>query len=149
MADQKSEVDILFAALKTAIRQPPPALSKKKLQNRLNTRGHSGLSLLRKELQNLNLHLHLKESSRADSSSNADADRLMLSFVNSPQSTYRVETMQAKNSAQTSLLGRSEENSICERSTQAYPVDEDQAEKVQRCDFVSGILFSTILDDFL
>ncbi|RAL42080.1 hypothetical protein DM860_011863 [Cuscuta australis] len=124
------------------------ALAKKKLQN---NRMHSGLSSLRKELQNLNLHLHVKESSRADSSSNAAGDSLMLSFVNNQQPSPKVETTQDKKPDQTSSLGRSEGSNVCERGgTEASSrMDKHQEEKLQRCKFVHDILFSTILDDFL
>ncbi|CAH9079082.1 unnamed protein product [Cuscuta europaea] len=125
------------------------ALAKKKLQN---NRVHSGISSLRKELQNLNLHHHLKEFSRSDSSSNAGAggDSMMLSFVNNQQSSGRVETTPVKKTDQTSLLETSEEKIICERGGQvASRMDKKQEEKLQRCEFVHEILLSTMLDDFL
>lgn len=124
------------------------AFAKKKLQN---NRSHSGLSSLRKELQNLNLHLHLKESSRADPSMSAAGDNLMLSFVNNQKPSPTVETTQDKLTNQASFLGRSEESSSSERGdTEASSsMDKCQEEKLQRCNFVREVLFSTIVNDFL
>ncbi|XP_016565817.1 protein DEHYDRATION-INDUCED 19 isoform X2 [Capsicum annuum] len=119
------------------------ALTKKKLQN---GRSLSALSLLRKEL--LNLYLE-KKSSQVSSSSNTENNQLLLSFVGNQHPTKRSHTRQPCTSAEESLSRNSLDDHTSE-SSQVFPLmDKDQEEKVQRSEFVKGLLFSTILEDCL
>ncbi|XP_049374336.1 protein DEHYDRATION-INDUCED 19-like [Solanum verrucosum] len=107
----------------------------------------SALSLLRKEL--LSVYLE-KKSSHVSSSSNTETNQLLLSFVGNQQPAKRSPTRQPCTSAEPSLSKNSLDDHISERSSQAFPsMDKDQEEKVQRSEFVKGLLFSTILEDWL
>uniref|UniRef100_A0A803PWC0 Uncharacterized protein n=1 Tax=Cannabis sativa TaxID=3483 RepID=A0A803PWC0_CANSA len=108
------------------------------------------LSLLRKELREGNLQSLFGGSSCLVSSSNAAPDPLLSSFIlpmaddfGSVQPPFLTETSSAKKS--------STEN-VSERKVQpaAPPLSvKDKEEKAKRCQFVQGMLLSTILDDGL
>ncbi|KAJ8547396.1 hypothetical protein K7X08_010982 [Anisodus acutangulus] len=117
--------------------------SKKKLQN---GGSFSALSLLRKEL--LSAYLE-KKSSHVSSSSNTENNQLLLSFVGNQQPAKRFHTRQPCTSVEASLSRNSLDDHNSE-SSQAFPsMDKDQEEKVQKSEFVKGLLFSTILEDCL
>lgn len=119
------------------------ALSKKKHQN---GRSISAISLVRKEL--LSVYLE-KKSSHISPSSNTETNQLLLSFVGNQQPAKSFHTRQPCTSAGASLSRNNLDDHISE-SSQAFPsMDKDQEEKVQRSEFVKGLLFSTILEDCL
>jgi hypothetical protein len=125
-----------------------------KMQHKRKTRkggSHSTtLSLLRKELREGNLQSLFGGSSCLVSSSNAAPDPLLSSFIlpmaddfGSVQPPFLTETSSAKKA--------STEN-VSERKVQpvAPPLSvKDKEEKAKRCQFVQGMLLSTILDDGL
>ncbi|KAJ8543263.1 hypothetical protein K7X08_005786 [Anisodus acutangulus] len=120
-----------------------PIYHKKKHQN---GGSFSALSLLRKEL--LSAYLE-KKSSHVSPSSNTETNQLLLSFVGNQQPAKRFHTRQPCTSAEASVSRNSLDNHTSE-SSQAFPsIDKDQEEKVQRSEFVKGLLFSTILEDCL
>lgn len=120
------------------------ALCKKKHKN---GGSFSALSLVRKEL--LSVYLE-KKSRHVSSSSNTETNQLLLSFVGNQQPAERSHTRQPCTSAESSSSRNRLDDHISERSAQAFPsMDKDQEEKVQRSEFVKGLLFSTILEDYL
>ncbi|PON89532.1 Dehydration-induced protein [Trema orientale] len=106
------------------------------------------LSLLRKELREGNLQSLFGGSSCIVSSSNVAADPLLSSFILpmaedfvSVQPPFLTETSSAK---------KSSIDNVSERKVQASPLSiKDKEEKAKRCEFVHGLLLSTILDDSL
>ncbi|KAK4493490.1 hypothetical protein RD792_005881 [Penstemon davidsonii] len=108
---------------------------------------HSTLSLLRRELREGNLQsLFGGGSSCLVSSSNAAPDPLLSSFI-----IPMVDDYQSAPSAESILVNnKSKTDTISERKVQQAPMSiKDQEEKAKRCDFVQGLLWSTILDDNL
>ncbi|OIV95083.1 hypothetical protein TanjilG_21473 [Lupinus angustifolius] len=118
-----------------------------KIQKKRKTRkggSHSTLSLLKKELREGNLQSLFGGSSFTVSSSNADP--LLSSFIlpvadefATSQSQFHTKTMPSKKSSDETLLKRNVETSTLSL--------EDKEEKAKRCEFVQGLLMSTILDD--
>lgn len=121
-----------------------------KMQRKRKTRkggAHSTLSLLKKELREGNLQSLFGGSSCLLSSSNAAADPLLSSFI-LPMADDFV-SVQPHFSTETSVAKKSTEK-ISERNVQTPPLSvKDKEEKAKRCEFVHGLLLSTILDDGL
>ncbi|XP_073038001.1 protein DEHYDRATION-INDUCED 19 homolog 7-like [Primulina eburnea] len=108
-------------------------------------RSHSAVFLLRKELQEKHL-CFIKESPRVVSSSEAEADSMLLSFVNNPHTDYRPQTAQSCSSTETNLLAKkSSDNDSSERIQPSVSTDRNDGR--MRCDFIQGLVLSTILDD--
>ncbi|KAK9919934.1 hypothetical protein M0R45_028507 [Rubus argutus] len=108
---------------------------------------HSTLSLLRKELREGNLQSLFGGSSCLLSSSNAAADPLLSSFILPMADDFA--SVQPHFSTETSIAKKSSEK-ISERNVQTPPLSvKDKEEKAKRCEFVHGLLLSTILDDGL
>ncbi|KAI5398615.1 protein DEHYDRATION-INDUCED 19 homolog 3 isoform X2 [Lathyrus oleraceus] len=109
---------------------------------------YSTLSLLRKELREGNLQSLFGGSPCIVSSSNAAPDPLLSSFI-SPLSN---ESMSSQSHTQTEIRSSkkcSDENvpkSHVETPTMSV---KDKEEKTRRCEFIQGMLISTILDDDL
>ncbi|KAK2975130.1 hypothetical protein RJ640_013721 [Escallonia rubra] len=109
---------------------------------------HSTLSLLRRELREGNLQSLFGGSSYIISSANAAPDPLLSSFIlpmaddfGSSQSHSPVESVAVKKSSAESVL---------ERIVQSPALSmKDKEERTRRCEFVQGMLLSTILDDNL
>ncbi|KAI3448511.1 hypothetical protein Pfo_005176 [Paulownia fortunei] len=118
-----------------------------KMQRKRKSRkagSHSTLSLLRRELKEGNLRSLFGGSSYVVSTSNAAPDPLLSSFILPMVEDY--EGVPSHSSAE--LVKKSTTNSISERKVQQPPMSiKDQEEKAKRCDFVQGLLLSTILDD--
>ncbi|XP_059659592.1 protein DEHYDRATION-INDUCED 19 homolog 4-like isoform X2 [Cornus florida] len=123
------------------------AMHKKKLNY---GESHSILSLLRKELQDEHLQFLLEGSSSVVASSNMAPDPLLSSFLYNPTPADEPENIQPNLSTEESMGEKSLDDSVLERNIHPSPLlDKDQEEKAQRCEFVRGLLFSTILDDDL
>ncbi|XP_065630753.1 protein DEHYDRATION-INDUCED 19 homolog 3 isoform X1 [Quercus suber] len=122
-----------------------------KMQRKRKTRksgAHSTLSLLRKELREGNFQSLFGGSSCIVSSSNAAPDPLLSSFI-LPMADDFV-TAQPQFSPETSSVKKKTEQKVSERNVQSSPFSiKDQEEKAKRCEFVHGLLLSTILDDNL
>ncbi|KAI3449433.1 hypothetical protein Pfo_006098 [Paulownia fortunei] len=110
-----------------------------------SARSRSSIFLLRKELQEKHLRC-IKESPCVDSSSDAAADSMLLSFVNNPQPAYRPQTIEAASPTEASLSGRISNNDSSERIPPSLSTDGNN-ERARRCEFLQGLLLSTILDD--
>ncbi|KAK4418093.1 protein dehydration-induced [Sesamum alatum] len=110
-----------------------------------STRSRSAIFLLRKELHEKHLRC-IKESPCLDSSSDAAADSMLLSFVNNPEPAYRPQTVEAISPAETSLSGQSSADDSSESTPPSLSIDRNN-EKARRCEFLQGLLLSTILDD--
>nr|POF10096.1 protein dehydration-induced 19 like 3 [Quercus suber] len=121
------------------------------MQRKRKTRksgAHSTLSLLRKELREGNFQSLFGGSSCIVSSSNAAPDPLLSSFI-LPMADDFV-TAQPQFSPETSSVKKKTEQKVSERNVQSSPFSiKDQEEKAKRCEFVHGLLLSTILDDNL
>ncbi|XP_073139085.1 protein DEHYDRATION-INDUCED 19-like [Henckelia pumila] len=108
-------------------------------------RSRTAVFLLRKELQEKHL-CFIKESPRVVSYSEATADSMLLSFVNNPHTAYRPQTAQAGSSTETSLLTtKSSDDDSSERMLPSVSTDRNDGR--MRCDFIQGLVLSTILDD--
>ncbi|KAL3814643.1 hypothetical protein ACJIZ3_015911 [Penstemon smallii] len=106
---------------------------------------HSTLSLLRRELREGNLHSLFGGSSCIVSSSNAAPDPLLSSFILPMVEDY--ESAPSPSSADSVLVKKSTTDAISERKVQQAPMSiKDQEEKTKRCNFVQGLLLSTMLD---
>ncbi|XWS42345.1 hypothetical protein CRYUN_Cryun16bG0006700 [Craigia yunnanensis] len=109
---------------------------------------HSTLSLLRKELRDGNLHSLFGGSSCIVSSSNSAPDPLLSSFILPMVDDF--VGVQPQFSSETSTIKKSSDVNKSERNVQSSPLSvKDQEEKAKRCEFVQGLLLSTILDDIL
>ncbi|KAE8677762.1 Protein DEHYDRATION-INDUCED 19-like protein 4 [Hibiscus syriacus] len=107
---------------------------------------HSTLSLLRKELQEGNMQSLFGSSSCMAPSSNSAPDPLLSSFI-LPMVDDGV-SVQPQFSIGISLTKKSSGVNKSERNVQSTPLSvKDQEEKAKRCEFVRGLLLSTILDD--
>ncbi|XWS58124.1 hypothetical protein CRYUN_Cryun08bG0007800 [Craigia yunnanensis] len=109
---------------------------------------HSTLSLLRKELREGNLQSLFGGSSCIVSSSNSAPDPLLSSFILPMVDDF--VSVQPHFSSKTSTTKKSSDVNKSERNVQPSPLSvKDQEEKAKRCEFVQGLLLSTILDDIL
>ncbi|XP_022746124.1 protein DEHYDRATION-INDUCED 19 homolog 3-like [Durio zibethinus] len=107
---------------------------------------HSTLSLLRRELREGNLQSLFGSSSCIVSSSNSAADPLLSSFILPMVDDY--VSVHPHFSSETSTTKKSSDVNKSERNVQSSPLSvKDQKEKAKRCEFVKGLLLSTILDD--
>ncbi|CAI9768935.1 unnamed protein product [Fraxinus pennsylvanica] len=108
---------------------------------------HSKLSLLRRELREGKLQSLYGGSSRAVSSSSAAPDPLLASFISPIIDDFGSVP---SHSSELGSVNRSATTNISERNAQPPPLSiEDQEEKAKKCEFVQGLLLSTILDDNL
>ncbi|KAF1860985.1 hypothetical protein Lal_00000400 [Lupinus albus] len=108
---------------------------------------YSTLSLLRKELREGNLLSLFGGSSCMVSSSNAVPDPLLSSFISplanelaSSQPQFLTETRSSK---------KGSDDTVSKRNVETPLSVKDKEEKAKRCEFVEGLLLSTILDDNL
>ncbi|KAL5862975.1 hypothetical protein ACOSQ3_000489 [Xanthoceras sorbifolium] len=106
---------------------------------------HSTISSLRKELHNGHFQSLLSRSSSSVSSSKMAPDPL-LSFV------YNMASDASESVYSDSTRERAEEKSSYEKASEtnvhlsSLP-DKDRPEKAKRCEFVQGLMMSTIFDD--
>ncbi|KAK3418702.1 protein DEHYDRATION-INDUCED 19 homolog 3 [Eucalyptus grandis] len=121
-----------------------------KMQRKRKSRkggSHSTLSLLRRELREGTLQSLLGGSGML-SSTNAAPDPLLSSFISpvagnlsSSQPSLQIETSSAKKSLN---------ENVAESHSQASPLsDKDREERAKRSEFVSELLWSTVIDDNL
>ncbi|XVF28253.1 hypothetical protein REPUB_Repub15cG0013700 [Reevesia pubescens] len=107
-------------------------------------------SMLRKELREGNLQTLLGGSSCIVPSSNVEADPLLSSFMFSPPTADEPLSLQPLSIAEASAVKESTNKDFLERKPQQSQLsDKDHEEKTRRCEFVQGLLMSTILDDDL
>ncbi|GMI72128.1 DROUGHT INDUCED LIKE9-7, HYPERSENSITIVE TO RED AND BLUE [Hibiscus trionum] len=121
------------------------------IRRRRLRKGGSNLtfSTLRKELREGNLQAILGGSSFV-SSSNIEADPLLSSFMFSPPTGEEPLSLQPLSIAEASAVKESGNKESPERKPQhAQLSDKDHEEKARRCEFIQGLLMSTILDDNL
>ncbi|CAL0320951.1 unnamed protein product [Lupinus luteus] len=121
-----------------------------KMQRKRRSRkagSYSTLSLLRKELREGNLLSLFGGSSCTVSSSNAVPDPLLSSFISplanelaSSPPQFLTETRSSK---------KSSDDTVSKRNVETPLSVKDKEEKAKRCQFVEGLLLSTILDDNL
>ncbi|KHG02839.1 dehydration-induced 19 -like protein [Gossypium arboreum] len=108
---------------------------------------HSMLSRLRKELREGNLQSPFGGSCIL-SSSNSAPDPLLSSFILPMVDDF--VSVQPHFSSETSATEKSSDINKLERNVQSTLLSvEDQEEKTERCEFIQGLLLSTILDDIL
>ncbi|KAK8637977.1 hypothetical protein V6N13_136425 [Hibiscus sabdariffa] len=121
-----------------------------KMQRKRKSRkggSHSTLSLMRKELREGNLQ-SLFGGSCMVSSSNSAPDPLLSSFILPTVDEF--VSVQPHFSRETRTTKKSSDVSKSERNVKSTALSvKDQEEKTKRCDFVQGMLLSTILDDIL
>ncbi|XP_038714726.1 protein DEHYDRATION-INDUCED 19 homolog 3-like isoform X1 [Tripterygium wilfordii] len=108
---------------------------------------HSTLSLLRKELREGNLQ-SLFGGSSCTVSSNAAPDPLLSSFILPVTDNY--PSSRPSFIAEASSAKKSSDQNKSEVNVKAAPLSiKDQDEKTKRCEFVQGLLLSTMLHDTL
>ncbi|KAK3036756.1 hypothetical protein RJ639_029721 [Escallonia herrerae] len=109
---------------------------------------HSTLSLLRRELREGNLQSLFGGSSYIISSANAAPDPLLSSFI-LPMADD-LEGSQSHSPVESVAVKKSSAESVSERIVQSPVLSmKDKEERTRRCEFVQGMLLSTILDDNL
>ncbi|CAK8572505.1 unnamed protein product [Lathyrus sativus] len=109
---------------------------------------YSTLSLLRKELREGNLQSLFGGSPCLVSSSNAAPDPLLSSFI-LPLSN---ESMSSQSHTQTEIRSskKSSDETVPKSHVETPTMSvKDKEEKTKRCEFIQGLLMSTILDDNL
>ncbi|KAM2888555.1 hypothetical protein FF1_012265 [Malus domestica] len=106
----------------------------------------STFSMLRKELREGSLQSLLGGSSFL--SSNTEADPLLSSFIFNPPTADEDVSTKPHPLVEPSFVKESTKEEVSERSVQQPPLSrKDQEEQARRCEFVQGLLMSTILDD--
>ncbi|KAL7151127.1 hypothetical protein ABFS83_04G010600 [Erythranthe nasuta] len=110
-----------------------------------NAHSRSSILLLRKELQEKHLQ-SIKKSHSLASSSDVAADSMLMSFVNNQQPSYRTQTIKVASPTEPSLSGKGSHDVSSERIT-SLSTDENNDRAAKRCEFIQGLLLSTILDD--
>ncbi|KAL6343742.1 hypothetical protein AAG906_027512 [Vitis piasezkii] len=111
---------------------------------------NSTFSILRKELRDGNLQSIFGGSSRIVSSSNSEPDPLLSSFMYNAPVVDEPVVVQPDSSAEASVVKESSDEGFSERNIQKPQLsDKEQEEKARRCEFVQGLLLSTILEDSL
>ncbi|XP_019440194.1 PREDICTED: protein DEHYDRATION-INDUCED 19 homolog 4-like [Lupinus angustifolius] len=115
-------------------------------KRRLTKGGSSStFSILRKELREGALQSLLADSS-CTASATSEPDPLLSSLIFSPPAADESANAQPWPSVEATLVKESSKDGFLERNPQKLS-EEDQVEKVRRCEFVQGLLMSTILDD--
>ncbi|KAK9288197.1 hypothetical protein L1049_016646 [Liquidambar formosana] len=111
---------------------------------------NSTFSILRRELREGNLQSLFGGSSCKISSSNTEPDPLLSSFINNLRLVDEPMDVQSHSSVEPTLVKETKDESFLERNVQQPLLsDKDQEEKARKCEFVQGLLLSTILDDGL
>nr|KJB28699.1 hypothetical protein B456_005G065100 [Gossypium raimondii] len=107
-------------------------------------------SMLRKELRDGNLHALLGGSSCIVSPSSVEADPLLSSFMFNPPTADEPLSLQSLSIAESSADKESTDKESLERKPQQSQLsDQEHEEKARRCEFVQGLLMSTILNENL
>ncbi|TYG38398.1 hypothetical protein ES288_D13G219500v1 [Gossypium darwinii] len=120
-----------------------------KMQRKRKSRkggSHSTLSLLRKELREGNLQSF--GGSSCTVSSNSAPDPLLSSFILPMVDDF--VSVQPNFSRETRTTKKSSDVNKSERNVKSSPLSvKDQEEKAKRCEFVQGLLLSTMPDEIL
>ncbi|KAM4116508.1 hypothetical protein ACB094_02G056100 [Castanea mollissima] len=107
------------------------------------------LSLLRRELREGNLQSYFGGST-CIVSSNTEPDPLLSSFIYNAPIVDEPVSVKPHSLVETSTVKESSKEDFLERNfRQLVLSDKDQEEKTRKCEFVQGLLLSTILDDGL
>ncbi|XP_021725466.1 protein DEHYDRATION-INDUCED 19 homolog 4-like [Chenopodium quinoa] len=109
---------------------------------------NSMFSILRKELREGNRQSLFGGSSFTLSSSNPDPDPLLSSLIYSSSSAEELGKGEPCSSKETSPLPQAVEETI-ESSQHSVLSEKEHEEKARKCEFVRGLLLSTMLDDIL
>ncbi|KAG9131934.1 hypothetical protein Leryth_023258 [Lithospermum erythrorhizon] len=105
---------------------------------------HTTLSRLKEEDHSCS---HPKVSSHVGSSSDLSHDPLFLSFVQTPRPAYRPESLQSKPPSEAAASRKTSNCDTAERIFEPSSLTGKSQDKVQVCEFVSDLLFSTIFRD--
>ncbi|CAN0897190.1 Protein DEHYDRATION-INDUCED 19 homolog 6 [Linum grandiflorum] len=120
-------------------------------RKRKSRRGHSSLSLLRKELREGNLQSLFGSSCivSSSSSSNAAPDPLLSSFILPMGDDFAIPHPSFSTDTSSAKKGGAMAESVLERNTTKSPPlsIKDKEEKARRSEFVQGMLLSTIFGD--
>ncbi|XP_021889225.1 protein DEHYDRATION-INDUCED 19 homolog 3-like [Carica papaya] len=117
-----------------------------RLKHRKNE-SHLALSYLRKELEDGHFRSLLGGSSPPVTSTKMAPDPL-LSFIYNVPTANKSETVQPDSSSEVSLEEKSSDTKTLEVNVQLPSMsEEDHTEKKKRCEFVQGLLLSTIFDE--
>lgn len=109
---------------------------------------HSTLFLLRRELREGTLQSLFGGSSCVVPPSNAAPDPLLSSFILPMNDDFG--STKSRDMNETSLSKKCSDEPVSERKVQSSPLSvKEQKERLKRCDFVRGVLLSTVLDDGL
>ncbi|XP_061369714.1 protein DEHYDRATION-INDUCED 19 homolog 3-like isoform X1 [Gastrolobium bilobum] len=107
---------------------------------------YSTLSLLRKELREGNLQSLFGGSSCLVSSSNAAPDPLLSSFISPLANELNIS--QPHSQPETRSSKKCSDETVSRRNVESSTLSvKDKEEKGKRCEFVQGLLLSTMLDD--
>ncbi|XP_048321046.1 protein DEHYDRATION-INDUCED 19 homolog 4 [Ziziphus jujuba] len=108
---------------------------------------NSTFSILRKELREGNLQA-LLGGSQFLISSNSEPDPLLSSFIyNHSLGDQPASGVQSHSSVEASLVKEVSKEESSKGNVQPLLSDKDQEEKARKCEFVQGLLLSTIFDD--
>ncbi|KAL4311534.1 hypothetical protein GQ457_01G054060 [Hibiscus cannabinus] len=111
---------------------------------------YSTLSSLRKELHDSQYQSFLSKSWSSLSSSNSTALHLLLSFLSYPPLADSSESVKSATSSEATLEDNGSNENMLEKDFQPSPLsDKEHLEKSKRCEFMQGLLLSTITDDGL
>ncbi|GFZ13764.1 hypothetical protein Acr_23g0021490 [Actinidia rufa] len=111
---------------------------------------HSTLYLSRKSSLDEHLERFVEDSSCEVSLSDIAADPLLSSFIYNPPPADEPESLQSSFTTEAKLAEKSSDKSVLERNIHPSPLsNKDQEENARRCEFVQGLLYSTILEDDL
>ncbi|KAJ4825356.1 hypothetical protein Tsubulata_046195 [Turnera subulata] len=108
----------------------------------------SAFSMLRKELRDGSLQSLLGGSSGLVSS-NTEPDPLLSSFIFSPPGLEEPLSAPPPSVEDSLVKGSTKEEFLERKVEQSLLSHKDQEEKTRKCEFVQGLLLSTILDDML
>ncbi|XWS46599.1 hypothetical protein CRYUN_Cryun14cG0082200 [Craigia yunnanensis] len=107
---------------------------------------YSTLSSLRKELHDAHYQSLLARSWSSLSSSNTAPDPL-LSFLSYAPPAASSESVQSASSTEVTLEEKGSDEKMLEKDVHPSPLsDKEHLEKAKRCEFVQGLLLSTIFD---
>ncbi|KAB1213893.1 hypothetical protein CJ030_MR5G017156 [Morella rubra] len=110
---------------------------------------NSTFALLRKELRERSLPSLFGGSSCIVSSS-TEPDPLLSSFMYNASIVDESVSVQTRSLVEATLVKESSKDDFLERNAEQSPLsDKDQEEKTRKCEFVQGLLLSTVLDDNL
>ncbi|XP_059433634.1 protein DEHYDRATION-INDUCED 19 homolog 4-like isoform X2 [Corylus avellana] len=108
---------------------------------------NSTFSILRKELRDGNLQ-SLFGGSSCIVSSNTEPDPLLSSFIYNAPIVDETQSVQPRSLVEASLIKESSKEDFLERNVkQLLLSDKEQEEKTRKCEFIQGLMMSTVFDD--